>query len=93
MSEASGTKFCWPRVIWDVWSRLGEAIALEDAVPDVKKDWYLEWGKDDGSRYDLRQSHAFLLRRWPAPMLGVYDFGSINTLVDIAGATAATSSR
>ena len=69
----------------DVWSRLGEAIALEDAVPDVKKDWYLEWGKDEDPATIFDKAMRSYYVDAPAPMLGVYDFGSINTLVDIAG--------
>lgn len=69
----------------DVWSRLGEAIELEDAIPDVKKDFYLEWGKDEDPIKifdDAMRSYYF---EAPATHLGSYDFGSIDTLVDIAG--------
>ncbi|MDE0283253.1 MAG: methyltransferase [Gammaproteobacteria bacterium] len=69
----------------DVWSRLGEAVELEDAIPDVKKDWYLEWGKDEDPIMIFDKAMRSYYFDAPAPLLGVYDFDSINTLVDIAG--------
>ncbi len=69
----------------DVWSRLGEAVELEDALPDVKKDWYLEWGKDEDPIMIFDKAMRSYYFDAPAPLLGIYDFSSINTLVDIAG--------
>ena len=69
----------------DVWSRLGEAVELEDAIPDVKKDWYLEWGKDEDPIMIFDKAMRSYYFDAPAPLLGVYDFNHINTLVDIAG--------
>ena len=69
----------------DVWSRLGEAVELEDAIPDVKKDWYLEWGKDEDPIMIFDKAMRSYYFDAPAPLLGIYDFSSINTLVDIAG--------
>ena len=69
----------------DVWSRLGEAVEREDAIPDVKKDWYLEWGKDEDPIMIFDKAMRSYYFDAPAPLLGIYDFGSINTLVDIGG--------
>lgn len=69
----------------DVWSRLGEAVELEDAIPDVKKDWYLEWGKDEDPIMIFDKAMRSYYFDAPAPLLGIYDFSSINTLVDIGG--------
>ena len=69
----------------DVWSRLGEAIEREDAIPEVKKDWYLEWGKDEDPIMIFDNAMRSYYFDAPAPLLGVYDFSSINTLVDIGG--------
>ena len=69
----------------DVWSRLGEAIEREDAIPEVKKDWYLEWGKDEDPIMIFDKAMRSYYFDAPAPLLGVYDFNSINTLVDIGG--------
>ncbi len=69
----------------DVWSRLSECIERDDALPEIKKDWYLEWGKDEdpATIFDkgMRSYYVDAL----APLLGVYDFSNIKTLVDIAG--------
>lgn len=69
----------------DVWSRLGEAIELDDALPDIKEDWYLEWTKDEDPAAVFDQAMRSYYVDALAPLLGVYDFGNINTLVDIAG--------
>jgi len=69
----------------DVWSRLGEAIELEDAIPDVKKDFYLEWGKDEDPIEIFDQAMRSYYFDAPATHADTYDFSGINTLVDIAG--------
>ena len=69
----------------DVWYRLDEAIEREDAIPDVKKNWYLEWGKDEDPITIFDKAMRSYYFDAPAPLLGIYDFSNINTLVDIGG--------
>lgn len=69
----------------DVWSRLDEAIQLEDAIPDVKKDFYLACGDDEDPAEVYDQAMRSYYFDAPATHLGFYDYSNINTLVDIAG--------
>lgn len=69
----------------EVWARLGEAIELDDALPDVKEDWYLEWTKDDDPSEVFDKAMRSYYVDALAPLLGAYDFSNINTLVDVAG--------
>jgi hypothetical protein len=69
----------------DVWSRLDEAIQLEDAIPDVKKDFYLACGEDEDPAEVYDQAMRSYYFDAPATHLGFYDYSKINTLVDIAG--------